>query len=114
MTQKKCWTPPSRLNFDLIKTSTHQASSDFYEILSTNFLLPMILLPTKINSNADTLIDNIFSNYYNPNIISGNLTISISDHLPSFAIFPLSINDSIPTKHNIYKRDFIGLKTLKN
>ena len=97
-------------NFDLIKASTHQASSDFYEILSTNFLLPMILLPTKINSNTDTLIDNIFSNYYNPNIISGNLTISISDHLPSFAIFPLSINDSIPTKHNIYKRDFTSLK----
>lgn len=98
-------------NFDLIKASTHQPTSDFYDLLSTNFLLPMILLPTKINSNADTLIDNIFTNYFNPNIISGNLTLSISDHLPSFAIFPSSINDSIPKKHNIYKRDFRNLKS---
>ena len=97
-------------NFDLIKASTHQSTSDFYDMLSTNFLLPMILLPTKINSNADTLIDNIFTNYYNPNIISGNLTSSISDHLPSFAIFPISLNDSIPKKHNIFKRDYKNLK----
>ena len=97
-------------NFDLIKASTHQPTSDFYDMLSTNFLLPTILLPTKINSVADTLIDNIFTNFYNPNIISGNLTLSISDHLPSFAIFPNSNNDSVPKKHNIFKRDFRKLK----
>jgi len=97
-------------NFDLIKASNHQSTSDFYDMLSTNFLLPMILLPTKINTSADTLIDNIFTNYFNPNVISGNLTSSISDHLPSFAIFPISLNDSIPKKHNIFKRDFRNLK----
>ena len=47
-------------NFDLIKASAHQSTSDFYDMLSTNFLLPMILLPTKINTIADTLIE-IFS-----------------------------------------------------
>ena len=97
-------------NFDLIKASAHQSTSDFYDMLSTNFLLPMILLPTKINTIADTLIDNIFTNFFNPNIISGNLTLSISDHLPSFAIFPNSLHDSIPKKHNIFKRDFKKLK----
>ena len=98
-------------NFDLIKTYTHQPTCDFYDLLSTNFLLPMILLPTKINSNVNTLIDNIFTNYLHPNTVSGNLTVAISDHLPSFAIFPISNSVHFPKKHNIFKRDFSKLKT---
>ena len=77
-------------NFNLINTNNHQETNDFFDIFMSNFLLPTILLPTKINNGPDTLIDNIFSNQYNPDIISGNLTIEISDHLPSFCIFPKS------------------------
>ena len=29
----------------------------------------------------DTLIDNIFTNQLNPDILSGNLTVGISDHI---------------------------------
>ena len=36
----------------------------------------------------NTLIDNIFSNVIDPDIISGNLTATISDHLPQFSIIP--------------------------
>ena len=61
-------------NFDLIKVSSHQATADFYDLLSSNFLLPMILLPTKINSVTDTLIDNTFTNLFDPNTVSGKLT----------------------------------------
>ena len=42
----------------------------------SNFLLPVISIPTKINTVNDTLIDNIFINEFNP------------DHLPSFQIIP--------------------------
>ena len=41
-------------NFYLIKIADHQATADFYDLLTSNFLLPMVLLPTKINSEIDT------------------------------------------------------------
>ena len=97
-------------NFDLIKASDHQQTADFYELLTSNFLLPMILLPTKINKGIDTLIDNIFTNFFNPDTVSGNLTLSISDHLPSFTIFPKSNQNHISKKHNIHKRDRTNFK----
>ena len=51
------------------------------------------------------MIDNIFSN--SPNFSqgkSGNLTLSISDHLAQFLIIPLDFS-YIPRKINLYKRD---------
>ena len=68
--------------------STDSATSDFFDSLTSNFLLPMISLPTKINNVNDTLIDNIFTNQFVPEAVSGNITVGISDHLPSFAIIP--------------------------
>ena len=93
-------------NFDLLKVASHQPTSEFFDIMTSNFLLPTILLPTKINTSSDTLIDNIFTNQFNPDIISGNLTFNISDgHLPSFSIFPKSNQQHLPKKHNIFKRN---------
>ena len=75
--------------------------------MMTNFLLPTITIPTKINSINNTLIDNIFTNDINPEMISGNLTIGFSSdgHLPSFMIVPKRNQNHIPKKHNIYTRD---------
>ena len=42
--------------------------------------------------------------------MSGNLTLAISDHLPSFTIFPKSNQNHIPKKHNLYKRDRTNFK----
>ena len=75
-------------NFDLLNSTNDVFTSESYDLLSSNFFLPTILVPTKINQKTNTIIDNIFTNQYSPGIISGNFTISISDHLPSFAIFP--------------------------
>ena len=66
----------------------------------------MILKPTRITSHSNTLIDNVFSNVIDPDIISGHLTATISDHLPQFAIIP-NMFDNIPgNKSNIYERDW--------
>ena len=73
--------------------------------MMTNFLLPTITIPTKINSTNNTLIDNIFTNDLNPDMKSGNLTIGISDHLPSFMIVPKQNQNHLPKKHNMYTRD---------
>ena len=93
------------LNFNLLNSNSDDDVSEFLEALSSNYLLPSILLPTRVTNSSKTLIDNIFTNSISPDIISGNLTIGISDHLPSFMIIHKSNHQHLPQKHNIYKRD---------
>ena len=93
-------------NLDLLKYSNHQDTANFFDKMTSNLLIPLIIVPTKINTRNDTLIDNIFSNQYNPDTISGNLIVNISDgHLPSFMTTPKSNQNHLPKKHNIYTRD---------
>ena len=74
----------------------HEDTSNVFNMMSSNFLFPYILLPTNINTHNDTLIDNIFSNRLNPDIMSGNLTVGVSDHLPSFIICPKDNHNHLP------------------
>ena len=48
--------------------------------------MPQITLPTRITEKTATLIDNILINNNVLNCISGNITTSISDHLPQFIV----------------------------
>ena len=83
--------------------------------MTSNLLVPLILIPTKINTKNDTLIDNIFTNQFNSQTISGNLTVNFSDgHLPSFSIFPKSNQNHLPKKHNIYVRDKLDAEKKEN
>ena len=92
-------------NFNLLNTSTHPETFDFFDTMMSNFLLPVITIPTKINRDNNTLIDNIFTNHLNPDTVSGNLTLNLSDgHLPSFMIMPKNNQNHQPKKHNIYTR----------
>ena len=62
-----------------------------------------IIYTTRITSNSHTLIDNIFSNSLNfSDGISGNLTISISEHLAQFLLIPEQL-PKIPKKQNRLK-----------
>ena len=75
-------------NVNLLNCNEHNQTNEFLDSLASNSFIPLILQPTRITSNSNTLIDNIFSNNINPDIISGNLAVTISDHLPQFAIVP--------------------------
>ena len=68
-------------------------------------LIPTITIPTKINQNKNTVIDNIFTNQIHPDTISGNITLAISDHLPSFVVIPRENQNHIPKKNNLYTRN---------
>ena len=70
-------------NIDLLQTDVDVNIDDYYyNIISSNFLMPHITLPTRITSTSRTLIDNIFSNNQNfVHAVSGNLTVSIFDHI---------------------------------
>ena len=63
--------------------------------MTSSQLLPTISLPTKLNTSHDTLIDNIFTNIYNPDMSSGDFTYQLSDQLESFLIL-LDICLNIP------------------
>ena len=72
--------------------------------LLCNALIQQILLPTRLTSRSKTLIDNIFVNHVNTATTSGNLTCTVSDHLPQFLV---NHNDkyNIPGSHNIQIRN---------
>ena len=69
-------------NINLLNYNVHQPTNDFLDSLASNSIIPYILQPTRLKSHSKTLIDNIFSNTLSSEIISGNLTATISDHLP--------------------------------
>ena len=72
------------INIDLLKSKLSDSINNFIDTLSSNFLLPHILLPTRI-SKTSTLIDNILSNSTSlEEIVSGNVTSTFSDHFPQF------------------------------
>ena len=92
-------------NFDLLNTASHNVTFEFVDTMMSNFLLPVITLPTKVNKGKNTLTDNIFTSHLHPDAKSGNLEINLSDgHLPSFLIIPRQNQNHLPKKHNIYTR----------
>ena len=63
-----------------------------------------ILPPARVRDNSKTLLDNIFSNAIPSNIIPGNVTLSVSDHLPRFVITSNIFLNPPSLKYKIYKR----------
>ena len=84
----------------------HNQANEFLDSPASNSLIPLILQRTRITSHSTALIDNIFSNVIDPDIISGNLTATISDHLPQFSIIPNVFGNIPSNKSNIYERDW--------
>ena len=64
----------------------HTHTNEFLDFLASDSFIHLILQATRITSHSNTLLDNIFSNVTDPDIISGNLTATIPDHLPQLAI----------------------------
>ena len=92
-------------NVNLLNYNEHKQTNKFLDSLVSNSFIPLILQPTRITSHSTTLIDNIFSNDIDPDIISSNLTATISDHLPQFAIISNMFGNISGNKSKIYERD---------
>ena len=84
----------------------HNQTNEFLVFLASNSFIPLILQPTRVTSHSYTLIDNIFSNVFDPDIVPGSLTATISDRLPQFAIIPNMFTNIIGNKSKIYQRDW--------
>ena len=94
-------------NLNLLNFESHNATGDFVNTLASYYFQPHIIKPTRITDHSATLIDNIFFNSLEHEVISGNLLCDLSDHLPYFVI----INDLSYSAYQgaIYKRDYSRL-----
>ena len=73
-------------NVNFLNYNEHNQTNEFLGSLASNSFVLLILQPTRITSHSDTLIDDIYSSVIDPDIISSNLTATILDYLPQFAI----------------------------
>ena len=92
-------------NIDLLKYEKDHNTADFLDQMYSASLVPHITSPTRITSHSRTLIDNIFSMDISENAVSGNIAMSISDHLAQFLSLPI---DQFKTNNNknIYQCNF--------
>lgn len=81
-------------NIDLLKINSHKPTEKFVNTMCTLMLYPKITRPTRVTSCSSSLIDNIFSNIIDTCILSGILYNDISDHLPIFAVLPISVKQT--------------------
>ena len=88
-------------NINLLNYNVHQPTNNFLDSLASNSTIPYIMQPTRLTSLSKTLIDNIFSNILSSEIMSGNLTSTISDHLPQFLSAPNILSNSSYNRSNI-------------
>ena len=86
-------------NYNLLNYKKNEEVSNFLHCMYTHLLQPNIIYPTRIVGNArPSLIDNIYSNCINREVISGNLIDKISDHMPNFLILQQYKKSELKTK----------------
>ena len=78
-------------NIDILKSESN-LSNEFLNIFYASYFHPLIYKPTRITNKSATLIDNIFTNYFDHMISSGLLLTDISDHFPIFQFFLIKAN----------------------
>ena len=83
-TEKKFSVLAGDFNLNLIKYSKTTDNNQFLEIILSHNFMPQITLSTRATGRTATLIDNTLINSYENKCSSGNITNSVSHHLPQF------------------------------
>ena len=93
-------------NINLLNSVKKIENAHFFNNITSNNFMPTITLPTRITSKSKTLIDNILTNQYQTDMISGNITVGISDHIPQFLLTPTKKYKLHNLSKNVLKRSF--------
>ena len=88
-------------NMNLLQLENNSDIENYFDELTNHNFTPLITTPTRITTKTKSLIDNIFFNEFCSDIVSGNFTVGISDHMPQFALisnntYKKSISNIIP------------------
>jgi hypothetical protein len=90
------------INIDLTKCATNAETAEYVDILVTNNVMPLLVMPTCITSKSATLIDHVY--YYEGlyagehiSVKSGNFLEDITDHLHSYVLVTSN-------RHNMYRK----------
>ena len=75
-------------NVNFLTENEHSQIKEILNSLTSNSFIPLILHPARITSHGNILIDNIFSNVADPDVLSGSVTDTISGYLSHFSVVP--------------------------
>lgn len=73
-------------NIDLLKFESCSYSKELLELTQSFSLLPAVDKPTRVYGNLATLIDNIFSNNLENNLVCGNIVTDTTEHFTQVCI----------------------------
>ena len=90
-------------SINLLNYNDHQTTNEFLDSLASNSFLPYFYSQPSLDSK--TLIDNMISNVISHEVISGNITATIYDHLPQFLFVPNVFSNPSCQKSNISDRN---------
>ena len=93
-------------NVNLLKYNEDQSTNKYLGSLALNSLIPNTLQPTSLTSHSNTFIGNIFVNVFSSEAVFGNITATISDHLPQFLFIPNVLSNPLCNKSNTLERDW--------
>ena len=92
-------------NVSLLNYNDHTPTNEFLDSIASNSVIAYILQSIRITNHSETLIENSFSKVITVDVISGNLTATISDHLPQIMIVPNVFANPPSNRSNIYEKD---------
>jgi len=82
-----------------VDTSDDSARSRLFDdAMRSIFLMPLITVPTRINNDSQTLLDNIWTNQLAISM-SGVFVVDVTDHFPIFVVAYHSIESNYIFKH---------------
>ena len=93
-------------NIDLMHYNEHRPTNEFLDSLTSNSYLPYIIELSRHTSHSRILIDNIFGNVISKDIICGNITATIPDHLPQVLVSQNTFANPASNKSNVFERDW--------
>ena len=80
------------LNIDLLNYNVNNNTKFVVDQMFSMSLFPLINKSTRITNQCHSIIDNIYTNSINEDIISGVIIADISDHFPIFGILQKDIH----------------------
>ena len=87
----------------LTKHDSNYDVSDFLDTMHSNLLLPRIISPARITAKSSTLIDNIFSIFFDSSFTSGNIVTALSDHHVQFLVIANQANIEFEKPHHLHQ-----------